>query len=56
MKLSAPSWFAWLVALLCGGAGLAAKFGLLPAATPFMFWLVAAGFVVLLLATVIRGM
>lgn len=56
MKLTAPSLFAWLVALACGGAGLAAKFGWLPAAAPFAFWLVTIGFVVLLLATLLRGM
>ena len=56
MKLTPPSLFAWLVAVVLGGAGIAAKLGYLAAATPYMFWLVAAGFLVLVLATLVRGM
>lgn len=56
MKLTAPSPFAWFVAVAAGGAGLAAKFGLLPALAPFAFWLVTIGFAVLLLGTLLRSM
>lgn len=53
LKLSAPSQIAWIIALILGAVGIIAKFVVIPTVSAFDFWLVAAGWVVLLIATVI---
>lgn len=52
MKLTPPTFGVWLIALLLGGGGIAARFGYIPALAPHAFWLVVGGFVLLVLATV----
>jgi len=44
MKLTPPTFGVWLIALLLGGGGIAAKFGYVPVLAPHAFWLVVAGF------------
>lgn len=51
MKLTPPTFGVWLIALLLGGGGIAAKFGYVPVLAPHAFWLVVAGFVLLVLST-----
>lgn len=55
MKLSAPKTLTWWVAVLVGGLGILAKFVLLPYLTINAFWLVAVGFVLLVIATFFKG-
>ena len=52
MKLTPPTFGVWLIALLLGGGGIAARLGYVPVLAPHAFWLVVAGFVLLLAATV----
>lgn len=52
MKLTPPTFGVWLIALLLGGGGIAAKFGYVPILAPHAFWLVVAGFGLLVAATV----
>ena len=51
MKLTPPTFGVWLIALLLGGGGIAAKFGYVPVLAPHAFWLVVAGFGLLVAAT-----
>ncbi len=55
MKLNAPSQVAWLIAVIVGALGILATLVRIPSVTPYAFWLVAAGFIILALATVLRG-
>ena len=55
MPLSAPVKPVWFVATILGVVGLLGKFVAIPFATVNAFWLVAAGFVVLALATAFKG-
>jgi hypothetical protein len=52
MKLTPPTFGVWLIALLLGGAGIAARLGYVPVLAVHAFWLVVAGFVLLVAATV----
>jgi hypothetical protein len=52
LKLSAPSQIAWIIALILGVVGVIAKFVVIPTVSTYDFWLVAVGWVVLLVATV----
>jgi len=52
MKLTPPTFCVWLIALLLGGAGIAARLGYVPVLAAHAFWLVVAGFVLLIAATV----
>ena len=56
MKLSAPSQTAWIIALILGVVGVIATLVVIPTISAFAFWLVAAGWALLLIATVMRGM
>jgi hypothetical protein len=56
MSLTPPSFPIFFISLLAGGAGIAAKFGYLAPMAPFAFWLVAFGFVLLVLGTLLRGL
>ncbi|WP_157062481.1 hypothetical protein [Pseudoxanthomonas dokdonensis] len=51
MKLTPPTFGVWLIAVLVGGAGIAARFGYIPALAAHAFWLVVAGFILLVLST-----
>ncbi len=55
MKLSAPTQPIWIIAIVVGVLGMLAK--LLPIAdlAPYSFWMVAVAFVMLSLATMLKG-
>jgi len=56
MKFSAPTQIVWIIALILGIAGILGFLGAIAALSAFAFWLVAAGWALLLIATVVRGM
>jgi len=56
MRLTPPSFPIFFLSLLSGGTGLAVKFGYLPMLAPFAFWLVAFGFLLLVLGSLLRGL
>ncbi len=57
MKLNAPNQTFWLVAVVLGVLGILGKLAIIPAAiiTGNAFWLVAGGFAILALTTMIKG-
>jgi hypothetical protein len=55
-RLSAPTSGTFLVALLLGGLGIAARLGYVPALAPHAFWLVAGGLALLVLGNLFRGL
>ena len=55
MRLSAPKKTTWWVAIVLGAVGIIAKFGFISFLTGFAFWLVVAAFVILALATYLKG-
>jgi hypothetical protein len=56
LKLSAPSQIVWIIALILGIAGILGFLGIVAALSTYAFWLVAAGWAVLVVATIMRGM
>jgi hypothetical protein len=56
MKLSAPQRATWWVALIVGVVGIIAYLVTIPVLSGFAFWLVAAAFVLLILATYLKGL
>ena len=56
MKLSAPSQIVWIIALILGVVGVLATLVVIPTISAFAFWLVVAGWALLLIATAMRGM
>ena len=54
MRLSAPTQSAWLIAVILGGLGLVGHFVSLPVASENQYWLVAAGFLILVAATLFK--
>ena len=56
MRLSAPKKVVWLIAVILGVLGLIGHFVVLPVVTPYSFWLVAVGFIILVLATLLEGL
>jgi len=56
MRFSAPTQIVWIIALILGIAGILGFMGAIAALSGFAFWLVAAGWALLLLATVMRGL
>ena len=58
MNLSAPKNITWLVALVAGGLGILMHYGVLHVAAlrPYTFLLVAASLVLLLIATLVKGL
>lgn len=55
MKLNAPKKTTWLVAIVVGAVGIIANFVAIPVLSGFAFWLVVAAFVILALATYLKG-
>lgn len=55
MALTPPSFPVFFFAILFGAAGVATKFGYLAILTPFAFWLVVIGLVLLLIGVLFRG-
>ena len=57
MKLSAPKQITWIVALILGIVGILATLVTLPVITAEIgFWLVVVALVLLLIATITRGL
>ena len=57
MKLSAPKQITWIIALILGIVGILATLVTLPVITPTIgFWLLAAAWALLLIATITHGL
>jgi hypothetical protein len=57
MRLSAPRQITWIIALILGIVGILATLVALPVITPALgFWLVVAGWALLLIASITRGL
>ena len=57
MRLSAPRQITWIIALILGVVGILATLVTLPVITPALgFWLVVAGWALLLIATITSGL
>ncbi len=56
MKLNAPKKNTWLVAVVIGVVGIIAKFVTIPFISIYAFWLVVVAFVLLALATYLKGL
>jgi len=56
MKLNPPSQILWIIALILGILGILASLGVIAALAAYAFWLVVAGWALLLIATVMRNM
>ena len=57
MRLSAPKQITWIIALILGVVGILAALVTLPVITPALgFWLVVAGWVLLLIAAITHGL
>ena len=57
MKLSAPTQVVWIIALIIGIVGILANLTTIPIITPVIgYWLVVAGWGLLLIATALRNL
>ncbi len=58
MRYSPPKTITWWIALVCLLIGVLGtlKIIMVPALAPFLFWVVAAGLVLLLLAAILPGL
>lgn len=56
MKLSAPKVITWWIAVALGVLGLLGHLGAVDVLSEYSFWLVAAGFVLLVLATLLNDL
>jgi len=56
MKLSAPKVLTFWIAVILAALGVLASQGSIPPLSGYAFWLVVAGFVVLALGNLVKGM
>ena len=56
MKLSAPKVITWWIALILAGLGFIGHFVNIPVATMYQYWFVLAGYVLLMLGTLVKGL
>lgn len=56
MKLNAPKNTTWWIAVIAGVLGILGNFVSIPVVSQYDFWLVAAGFVLLVLATYLKDL
>jgi hypothetical protein len=56
MRLSAPNQVVWVIAVVLGVLGIVAYLGVIPPLAAYAFWLVTIGFVLLVFATLLKGM
>lgn len=56
MKLNAPKKIVWTVALIVGLIGIVANLVAIPFISGISFWLLAIGWLLLVLSTVLKGM
>jgi hypothetical protein len=57
VKTNAPSLVIWVISVILGVLGILLHFGIIKIATltPYIFWLVAVAFILLALASILRG-
>ncbi len=56
MRTNAPRSVIWWISVIIGGLGIIGKFVALPVLTAHSWWLVTIGFIILALATVVKGL
>jgi hypothetical protein len=56
MNLSVPTVPVWVIAVILGGIGILSKLTVIPSVTPYAFWLVTIGFLLLVLGTLLKEM
>ena len=56
MRLNAPSRFSWIVALVLGLVSLLSYFVAIPFVTVNLYWFMGAGWLLLVLATFLKGL
>jgi energy-converting hydrogenase Eha subunit C len=56
MANNAPKNLTWIIAVILGGLGIVGHFVPIPVVSEHQYWLVAAGFVILALATKVKGL
>jgi hypothetical protein len=56
MRLSAPKQVTWIIALILGVLGVVGTFVVIPFVSMYAFWVVVVGLVLLLLATLLKGL
>lgn len=56
MRLSAPTQPVWLIAIVLGVLGILGAFVAIPFVSAYSFWLVVVAFVLLVIATMARGL
>lgn len=56
MTTNAPKFVTWVVGVVIGALGILAHFVSIPFVTVYQFWFLVVGFLVLALATVVKGL
>lgn len=56
MKLNAPKFVTWVIAVVFGVLGIAGHFVAIPFVSEYSFWLETVGFVILALSTFLKGL
>ena len=56
MKLNAPKTITWWIAVIVGVLGILGSFVTIPFISAYAFWFVTGGFVLLALATFLKGL
>jgi hypothetical protein len=56
MKLNAPTKISWIISLILGLLSLLSYFVAIPLVTVNLFWFMGAGWLLLILATFLRGL
>ena len=56
MKLSAPTQPIWIISVVLGIAGILGNLGVIGALAGYSFWLVTVAFLLLALATMLKGL
>lgn len=55
MKLNAPTQPLWLASVILGGLGILVELVKIPTLLPYAFWLLAIGFIILVVATLMKN-
>jgi len=56
MRLSRPKNITWWIAVILGALGIVSHFVAIPVLSDWSFWLVVAGFILLVLATYLKDL
>ncbi len=56
MKTNAPRSIVWWISVVIGVLGIIGRFVAIPVLSAYSWWLVTLGFIILALATVIKGL